>query len=119
MLADAAGWQQGILGHSDSQLKSACSQHAGAEPLVAQSDKLAWWNKDISALYSWRSVMILALTELVSQSLPRLTVMWILTQPAHDTYSRANLFQCACSVSGFLTVVKQMHVVDSLGTVFP
>ena len=33
--------------------------------------------------------------------------------------SHANLFQCACSVLAFLTVVKQMHVVDLLGTVFP
>ena len=33
--------------------------------------------------------------------------------------SHANLFQCACSVSDFLTVVKQRHMVDSVGTVFP
>ena len=41
--------------------------------------------------------------------------------PAYSSIraSYATLFQCACSVSGFLTVVKQMHVVDSLGTVFP
>ena len=30
----------------------------------------------------------------------------------------ANLSQYACSVPDFLTVVKQMHVVDSSGTVF-
>ena len=41
--------------------------------------------------------------------------------PAYSSIraSHANLFQCAVQYLAFLTVVKQMHVVDLLGTVFP
>ena len=46
---------------------------------------------------------------------------FLFDRPAYSSIraSHANLFSVLVQYLAFLTVVKQMHVVDSLGTVFP